>query len=50
MFKHCEILAFEQNVLTLALPNAALAAKLKQQLPKLQTRWAGAAGRSIRSN
>lgn len=36
MFKYCEILAYEQNVLTLALPNAALAAKLKQQIPKLQ--------------
>lgn len=36
MFKYCEILSYEQNVLTLALPNAALAAKLKQQIPKLQ--------------
>jgi hypothetical protein len=36
MFKHCEILAFENEQLTLALPNASLAAKLKQQIPKLQ--------------
>ena len=36
MFKYCEILAFEEGQLTLSLPNAALAAKLKQQLPKLQ--------------
>jgi hypothetical protein len=36
MFKHCDILAFEDGQLILSLPNAALAAKLKQQLPKLQ--------------
>ena len=36
MFKYCEILAFEAGQLTLSLPNASLAAKLKQQLPKLQ--------------
>jgi hypothetical protein len=36
MFKFCEILQFEQGNLVLAIPNAALAAKLKQQLPKLQ--------------
>lgn len=36
MFKYCEILAFEGGQLTLALPNASLAAKLKQQIPKLQ--------------
>ncbi len=36
MFKYCEILAFEDGQLILSLPNAALAAKLKQQLPKLQ--------------
>ncbi|NGZ85798.1 DciA family protein [Duganella aceris] len=36
MFKYCEILAFEDGQLTLSLPNAALAAKLKQQIPKLQ--------------
>lgn len=36
MFRYCEILAFEDNQLTLSVPNAALAAKLKQQIPKLQ--------------
>ncbi|TFW27923.1 DciA family protein [Duganella callida] len=36
MFKHCEILAFEEGQLLLSLPTTALAAKLKQQLPKLQ--------------
>ncbi|MGO4379400.1 hypothetical protein [Pseudoduganella sp. RAF53_2] len=35
-FKFCEILAFNGTDLTLATPNAAVAAKLKQQLPKLQ--------------
>ena len=35
-FKFCEIIAFNGNDLTLATPNAAVAAKLKQQLPKLQ--------------
>jgi len=36
MFRYCDILAFEDGQLTLAVPNAALAAKLKQQTPKLQ--------------
>ena len=36
MFEHCDILQFEAGQLVLAIPNAALAAKLKQQLPKLQ--------------
>ncbi|MES2257812.1 MAG: DciA family protein [Pseudomonadota bacterium] len=36
MFSQCEILAFEEGQLTLSTPNAAVAAKLKQQLPKLQ--------------
>ena len=36
MFKFCEILAFEDGQLVLSVPNASLAAKLKQQLPKLQ--------------
>jgi hypothetical protein len=36
MFKYCEILAFDDGQLTLSLPNASLAAKLKQQIPKLQ--------------
>lgn len=36
MFSQCDILQFEAGVLVLATPNAAVAAKLKQQLPKLQ--------------
>jgi hypothetical protein len=36
MFQHCEILSFEEGQLLLSLPTTALAAKLKQQLPKLQ--------------
>ncbi|MFT5644578.1 MAG: hypothetical protein ACI83P_002135 [Janthinobacterium sp.] len=36
MFSQCDILQFEAGQLVLATPNAALAAKLKQQLPKLQ--------------
>lgn len=36
MFAHCDILAFEDGQLLLSTPSAALAAKLKQQLPKLQ--------------
>ena len=36
MFQHTEILSFEQGQLVLAIPNTALAAKLKQQIPKLQ--------------
>ncbi len=35
-FAWCAPLAFEDGQLTIAIPNAALAAKLKQQLPKLQ--------------
>ena len=35
-FAWCTPLAFENGQLTFAIPNAALAAKLKQQLPKLQ--------------
>ena len=35
-FAWCTPLAFENGQLTIAIPNAALAAKLKQQLPKLQ--------------
>ena len=37
MFEHCDILQFESAQLVLAIPNAAVASKLKQQLPKLQT-------------
>jgi hypothetical protein len=36
MFSQCDILQFEAGQLVLATPNAALAAKLKQQLPHLQ--------------
>lgn len=36
MFQHCDILQFEGGQLVLATPNAAVASKLKQQLPKLQ--------------
>ncbi|MEO8408008.1 MAG: hypothetical protein ABI476_06210 [Oxalobacteraceae bacterium] len=36
MFEACAILQFESGQLVISTPNAALAAKLKQQLPKLQ--------------
>ena len=36
MFHQCHVLNFELGNLTFAVPNAALASKLKQQLPKLQ--------------
>lgn len=36
MFEACEVLHFEAGQLLLSAPNAALATKLKQQLPKLQ--------------
>lgn len=36
MFEACEVLHFESGQLVLSAPNAALATKLKQQLPKLQ--------------
>jgi CRISPR/Cas system endoribonuclease Cas6 (RAMP superfamily) len=36
MFSLCEILAFEDGNLLLSTPSSAVAAKLKQQLPKLQ--------------
>lgn len=36
MFEACAILQFEAGQLVLSTPNAALATKLKQQLPKLQ--------------
>ncbi|TWI63507.1 uncharacterized protein DUF721 [Pseudoduganella lurida] len=35
-FGLCEILSFEAGLLVLSTPNASVAAKLKQQLPKLQ--------------
>lgn len=36
MFASCAVVQFENAQLTLSIPNAALASKLKQQLPKLQ--------------
>lgn len=36
MFNACSVLQFDSDQLTLSIPNAALAAKLKQKLPKLQ--------------
>lgn len=36
LFEVCSVLHFESGQLVLATPNAALATKLKQQLPKLQ--------------
>lgn len=36
MFNACTVLQFDAGQLTLSVPNAALAAKLKQKLPKLQ--------------
>ncbi len=37
MFSACEVLQFEARQLVLSAPNAALATKLKQQLPRLQS-------------
>ena len=36
MFGNCDVLSFEAAHLVLATPSSAVAAKLKQQLPKLQ--------------
>jgi hypothetical protein len=36
MYNHCEVLSLQEGTLTLAVPSSAVAAKLKQQLPKLQ--------------
>ena len=36
MFSQCDVLSFEDAHLVLATPSSAVAAKLKQQLPKLQ--------------
>lgn len=36
MFANCDVLSFEDSQLVLAVPTSAVAAKLKQQLPKLQ--------------
>jgi len=37
MYAGCDVLSFQDNVLVLAVPSSAVAAKLKQQLPKVQT-------------
>ena len=37
LFEHCSVVQFEAGQLLLGAPNAALASKLKQQLPKLQS-------------
>ncbi|MET0210345.1 MAG: DciA family protein, partial [Burkholderiaceae bacterium] len=36
MYGGCDVLSFQESVLVLAVPSSAVAAKLKQQLPKLQ--------------
>lgn len=36
MFGNCDVLSFQDSVLVLAVPTSAVAAKLKQQAPKLQ--------------
>ena len=36
MFSNCDVLSFQDAQLVLATPSSAVAAKLKQQLPKLQ--------------
>lgn len=36
LFDACSVMRFEPGQLTVAAPNAAMASKLKQQLPKLQ--------------
>ena len=36
MFGNCDVLSFEEGNLVLATPTSAVAAKLKQQVPKLQ--------------
>lgn len=37
MFEQCDVLSFQEGVLTLAVPGSAIAARLKQQVLKLQT-------------
>jgi hypothetical protein len=36
MFSACDVLSFQDGALVLAVPSSAVAARLKQQLPKLQ--------------
>jgi hypothetical protein len=37
MFANCDVLSFQEGALVLAVPSSAVAARLKQQLPKLQS-------------
>lgn len=37
MYTACEVVSLQEGTLTLAVPSSAVAAKLKQQVPKLQT-------------
>jgi hypothetical protein len=37
MYAGCDVLSYQEGVLVLSVPSSAVAAKLKQQLPKLQT-------------
>lgn len=41
IFNNCDVLSFQEGVLILAVPSSALAARLKQMLPKLQTTLIG---------
>jgi hypothetical protein len=50
MYANCDVLSFQDAVLTLAVPSSAVAAKLKQQLPKLQAGCRKRAGRWIRAH
>jgi hypothetical protein len=36
LYANCDVLSFQEGVLVLAVPSSAVAARLKQQLPKLQ--------------
>lgn len=41
MFGNCDVISFQEAILVLAVPSSALAARLKQMLPKLQTSLQG---------
>ncbi|QNA98951.1 DciA family protein [Massilia sp. Se16.2.3] len=41
MFGNCDVLSFREGVLVLVVPSSAVAARLKQQLPKLQSTLLG---------
>ncbi len=41
MAGNCDVLSFQEGVLVLAVPSSAVAARLKQQLPKLQSSLQG---------